>query len=62
MVDVQGCLVGNTYTLTDPGFHTETGKGLGETNLGKKGFQQFFGKHTCGEICKQMNLQVPVSS
>ena len=59
MVDVQGCKSGNTYTLTDPGFHTETGKGLGDTNCGKKGFKQFFDKHVCGDICKAMGLKVP---
>ncbi len=59
MVDIQGCRNGDTYTLTDPGFHSESGKGLGDTNLGVKGFQQFFEKHSCGNLCKQLKLRVP---
>ena len=61
MVDIQGCLSKDKSVcmLTDPGFHTSSGIGLGETNLGKRGFQQFFANHKCGDICKALNLTVP---
>jgi hypothetical protein len=61
MVDIQGCVSSGKdhITLTDPGFHTLTGVGLGETNMGVKGFQQFFENHKCGELCQQLNLIVP---
>jgi hypothetical protein len=61
MVDIQGCVspTKDRFTLTDPGFHTITGTGLGETNLGVKGFQRFFENHTCSDLCRQLNLQKP---
>ena len=59
LVDVQGsCNASKTkYTLTDPAFHTETGKGFGGTNMGPKGFDQFFATHTCSDVCRQLGLK-----
>ena len=58
MVDIQGCFSPseNKYILTDPAFHTDTGVGFGETNMGKNGFNSFFDSHTCGPICQHLSL------
>ena len=58
-VDVQGSCTPSKdkYTLTDPAFHTETGKGLGGTNMGLEGYKQFFEKHECNDICRKMGLE-----
>lgn len=53
IVDLQGIEDNVSILLTDPAIHCDRHlTRFGPTNLGKKGFQSFFDKHTCNHICK----------
>ena len=59
LTDVQGWRPDScTYIFTDPAFHTN-GKAKrfsGDSDRGKKGFDDFFKVHRCNDICKLLNL------
>ena len=57
IVDIQGCKERDeAYILTDPAIHHKT-KTLGDSNLGEKGFTEFFRTHKCNKVCEEMRLE-----
>ena len=57
VVDIQGILCGNTFTLTDPAIHcTSDKRRFGDTNMGEQGINSFFVSHSCNTLCSKMGL------
>lgn len=57
--DIQGVRTGAGYILTDPCIHSiADSDGYGATDLGRLGFQEFFQRHVCNELCRDVGLTV----
>lgn len=55
--DIQGIRSGAGYTLTDPCVHSVgNSEGFGMSDLGMLGVEEFFEKHRCNELCKDLGL------
>ncbi|PXF46757.1 Alpha-protein kinase 1 [Gracilariopsis chorda] len=55
--DIQGVRSGNSYVLTDPCVHSVGGGTYGITDLGMSGVEEFFFKHKCNGLCKDLQLK-----
>lgn len=56
--DIQGVRNGMGYVLTDPCVHSvRDSEGFGASDLGLAGVEEFFQKHTCNELCKDLGLE-----
>jgi elongation factor 2 kinase len=56
VVDCQGCFnaAQNKFSLTDPAIHCSALARFGSTNMGPKGFENFFKTHRCNDVCKNI--------
>eukprot|EP01022_Parablepharisma_sp_SALTPOND_P032085 TRINITY_DN827_c1_g1_i2.p2 TRINITY_DN827_c1_g1~~TRINITY_DN827_c1_g1_i2.p2 ORF type:complete len:665 (-),score=86.35 TRINITY_DN827_c1_g1_i2:8474-10468(-) len=60
LIDIQGMVSNDVFTLTDPAIHAVLYKGhFGDTNQGKIGFMKFFKTHVCNKYCKSLKLTDP---
>lgn len=55
--DIQGVRSGNSYVLTDPCVHSVSGGTYGITDLGMSGVEEFFFRHKCNGLCKDLKLR-----
>jgi len=58
--DIQGVRKATKYILTDPCVHsrrTMNGERYGSSDLGEEGMREFFIKHECNLLCKDLNLE-----
>ena len=56
--DLQGILHNNFFEMTDPAIHSHSGPKYGTTDIGKKGFKDFFSTHKCSPLCKALGLKL----
>ena len=56
VVDIQGGVIDNTLSITDPAIHSVNIDRYGETNNGRLGIMKFFRTHICKEECKLLGL------
>lgn len=55
--DIQGSRTADGYILTDPCIHSvQDPHGYGVSDLGQIGIEEFFDKHKCNELCKDLDL------
>jgi len=59
VVDCQGCYEkgSNKFMLTDPAIHCKSLLRFGGTNMGAKGFTNFFKTHRCNDVCRGIGLR-----